>query len=92
MVATLVDEAPDGRALNVADGVRRLRGSGVDPRRFEVDLGPIAHGFRAGHRLRLDLAAASFPRIDRLPASGTSRRTIHHGGSAASRLVLPIPG
>ncbi len=89
--ATLVDEAADGRAFNVADGVRRRSRAGDGPMRFDVDLGPVAHVFRRGHRIRLDLAGGSFPRVDRQPAAGTSRRALHHGGTTASRLFLPLP-
>ena len=69
----------------------RLTVAGDGPMRFDVELGPVAHVFRPGHRIRLDLAGGSFPRVDRQPAAGTSRRTLHHGGTTASRLFLPIP-
>ena len=89
VVATLVDVAPDGRALNVAEGVRRRLDAAGEPVRFDVELGHVAHAVRRGHRLRLDVAGASFPRIDRLPAFGTCERRLLHGGPHASRLVLP---
>ena len=89
VVATLVDVAPDGRALNVAEGVRRRLDAAGEPVRFDVELGHVAHAVRRGHRLRLDVAGASFPRIDRLPAFGTCERRLLHGGPHASRVLLP---
>ena len=80
---------PDGRALNVAEGVRRRLDAAGEPVRFDVELGHVAHAVRRGHRLRLDVAGASFPRIDRLPAFGTCERRLLHGGPHASRVLLP---
>ena len=90
VAATLVDVAPDGTGLNVAEGVTRRVGVGPDPECFELDLGHVAHVLRSGHRLRLDVAGAAFPRVDRAHDRGTSERTIVLGGETPSRLVLPI--
>jgi putative CocE/NonD family hydrolase len=90
VAATLVDGAPGGRAVNVAEGVRRRLDAGEDAACHEIDLGNVAHAVLPGHRLRLDLAGYAFPRIDRLPANGVAHRTILHGGSTPSRLTLPL--
>lgn len=90
VAATLVDVAPGGLALNVAEGVKRRDGVGDEPVCFEVDLGHVAHVVRPGHRLRLDLAGAAFPRVDRAPDRGLWERTIRHGGDTPSRLFLPM--
>lgn len=84
---TLVDVAPDGRAVNVAEGIRRRRDAGVEAVPFAIDLGPVAHAFVPGHRVRLDVSTMSFPRFDRFPASGHAERTVALG---PSRLVLPV--
>jgi len=73
--AKLVDVYPDGRAINVTDGILRLRYRNgreraelVEPGRVyevEVDLWYTAHVFRAGHRVRLEVSSSNFPRFDR---------------------------
>ncbi|AXE28244.1 hypothetical protein C0216_32725 (plasmid) [Streptomyces globosus] len=90
----LVDVYPDGRAELLCDGVRRLE-PGADtasapgePVEVTVALGAVGHVFRAGHRIRLEVAASNTPRFDvhpRVPA----RHTVHHGGDHPSRLLLP---
>ena len=74
--AKLVDVAPDGYCANIADGIVRTRyrestrsvappmEPGV-PTRLTVDLWDVAHTFRAGHRLRLEVSSSNFPRFDR---------------------------
>lgn len=107
-VATLSDVHPDGPALGVLQGVARVRevlGGLVPPgeaREVPVDLGATAHTFRAGHRLRVDVASSSFPRFDVNPGTGTSaavtpvadhraaHQTVHHDAARPSRLVLPV--
>jgi putative CocE/NonD family hydrolase len=80
--AKLVVVDPSGGALNLCDGIQRLRWSGQpdeaqDPdwleagqsREITIDLGAIAHTFAAGQRVRLEVAAGCFPRFDRNPAA-----------------------
>jgi len=79
-VATVADLAPDGLALNVADGVARARyrngreaPSPLSARttyELTVDLGGTAHVFRPGHRMRVQLTSGSFPRYERNPQTG----------------------
>jgi putative CocE/NonD family hydrolase len=87
---TLVDVASDGRAMYLADGIAREDGLDDDPAPFRVRLGHLAHAFRPGHRVRVDIAGASFPRFDRVPSTGRAQRTLELGGPAGSRVVLPI--
>jgi len=71
----LVDVHPDGRALNVVDGIVRARhrepgGPEVllEPDaiyRFELNLGSASWRFAPGHRLRLEVSSSSFPRYSR---------------------------
>ena len=82
VVVTLVDVAPDGCASNVAEGVARHSLHADEPLCARIDLGHVAHVVRRGHRLRLDVAAAAFPRVDRAPAHGRSERAFLHGGSS----------
>lgn len=91
VVARLCDVHPDGRAYNVADGIRRLRfrESLRAPRPLtpgevvpvEVDLWSTSHVFLPGHRLRLHVCASDFPRYDRCPGTGES--------SAVAKRILP---
>ena len=78
--AKMVDVAPDGRAVNVADGIirARYRDSYEDPRplepeqvyRIRVDLVATANVFAAGHRIRLEVSSSNFPRFDRNTNTG----------------------
>ena len=87
---TLVDIDSRGLALNVTDGIRRIRGTRAGHATvFEVDLGDVAHLARRGHRLAIDVAAASFPRFDLVSTGGITTRTVVHGPSG-SRVQLPI--
>ena len=75
----LCDVHPDGRTLNVCDGVLRLslrdgqRRQLVEPGamlRVEIDLWSTAMLFKAGHRLRVLVTSSDFPRYDRNPNTG----------------------
>jgi putative CocE/NonD family hydrolase len=107
---TLVDVEPDGFAYNVADGAQRTRyrrGGNADwlepgtVTEVEVPLHDTAHVFRPGHRIRVMIAGASYPRLSRnlhtktVPELGTveeaviATHAVHHGGAQRSRLLLP---
>lgn len=74
-VARLSDVFPDGRAIQMQNGLLRARHrdpSGparwLEPERvyeFEIDLWATANRFSAGHRIRIDISSADFPRYDR---------------------------
>jgi putative CocE/NonD family hydrolase len=76
----LVDVHPDGKALNLAEGILRCRyrgsqGQGVllepgNVYRFEIGIGQIGHIFLAGHRIRLEVSSSNFPQFDRQTNSG----------------------
>jgi putative CocE/NonD family hydrolase len=79
-VVRLCDVQPDGRSLNLADGiVRALYRDGAQPvpvepgRPYEyvVDLWSTANVFRTGHRIRIDVTSSNFPRWDANPNTGT---------------------
>jgi putative CocE/NonD family hydrolase len=71
---------PDGFAMNLCEGVLRLRyrdsweaPSLLEPGRpyaVTVAMFPCANLFKRGHRLRLDLAGSNFPHFDVNPNSG----------------------
>jgi uncharacterized protein len=91
VVVTVVDVAPDGRSVNLVEGARRLPDAGSDPRCFSINLGHVAHVVRLGHRLGVQVAGSSFPRIDRFP-SGRSDRMVFHGGPTPSLVRIPVVG
>lgn len=76
----LVDVAPDGTALPVAEGCLRARfrdginaAEPVEPDvtyECRVDLGSTAWRFPAGHRIRLEIAGSDFPQFDRNAGTG----------------------
>lgn len=90
LAVKLVDVHPDGTAMSVVDSVRRVQpasgeasGEGTE---VEVTVGSTAMAFRAGHRIRVEIASSNYPRFDLCPAGD---QTVHRGGRAASRIVLP---
>lgn len=97
VVARVMDVAPDGAARHVSHGQVRLRyrDGPEKPREVEpqqeyelgIPLKPKSHVFESGHRVRLGISAAWFPRI--LSTRGQGRLTLKSAPSEASRLVLP---
>ncbi|MGY1809336.1 CocE/NonD family hydrolase [Blastococcus sp. SYSU D00669] len=89
-----------GRSRNVGDGFRRLDPAAASGT-VRLELDALAHRFRAGSRLRLQVAGGSLPRWARNlgtgedPATGSSLKPSHRTltlGSGASRLLLPVTG
>jgi hypothetical protein len=79
--AKLVDVHPDGRAMNVTEGVRRARFRQhvhgppqlIEPGRvyeYTIELQPTSIVFLRGHRIRLDVTSSNFPLWDRNPNTG----------------------
>lgn len=78
-------EWPDGYAMNLSDGILRLRfrdgfGSArqAEPGRvypIEIVAFPTANRFAAGHRIRLDVSSSNFPHFDVNPNTGAPAGT-----------------
>ncbi len=74
----LCDVHPDGRSLNVCDGLIRLRPDEPDAaaadadgiRPVTVELWPTAHRFARGHRIRLQVSSGAVPRFARNTGTG----------------------
>ena len=75
-IARLCDVYPDGRSINVTEGVLRARFRARDwdleeplqpgeVYEFHIDLQVTSQVFFKGHRLRIDIASSSFPLLDR---------------------------
>lgn len=106
----LVDVFPDGRALILTDGILRARYRDGEPAPLEpgvvyelrIDLVATANLFRAGHRLRLEVASSNFPRFDRNTNTGgviaaegeadcvVAVNRVFHDRARPSHLILPI--
>ncbi|GAB3912735.1 peptidase S15 [Microlunatus endophyticus] len=99
------DVGPNGRSLNVIEGIRRLRAADepiddIGTRKVEIELWPTAYRFRAGHRIRVQVSGGGFPNYIRNHQTGESisdavrtaagRTQILHGPEHLSRIVLPI--
>jgi putative CocE/NonD family hydrolase len=81
-VARLTDVFPDGRSINLADGIIRARyrdaaqgdaSTLIEPGRpylYIIDLWATSNVFKAGHCIRLQITSSSFPRWDRNPNTG----------------------
>jgi putative CocE/NonD family hydrolase len=100
VVATLTVVMPDGRSINLVDGVRRIRLVPDEAQKITVNLGSLARTFKSGERLRLRIAGTNFPRYDLNPQTGeravaASRRaraeqTIFHDVLHPSALRIPV--
>jgi putative CocE/NonD family hydrolase len=106
VAAKLCDVHPDGGAMILCDGITRVGeivepASPGEPTLIEVDLIATANVFRAGHRVRLEIAGSNYPKFDlhaRRSAPGEIAETVTepipvrvwHDGEHPSVLVLPV--
>jgi len=85
-IARLTDVYPDGRSINVTEGVIRARfRDGVwgeptllepdVPCAFSIDLQCTSNVFARGHRIRLDITSSNFPLLDRNLNTGNDPAT-----------------
>ena len=108
--AKLVDVHPDGYAVNLCDGIIRGRYRQstsqqelLEPGKvyeFTIDLWPTSNVFLRGHRVRVDVASANFPRFDRNPNTGrpfgqdtdlrAAHQTVYHDDAHPSHILLPV--
>jgi putative CocE/NonD family hydrolase len=78
--AKLVDVHPDGRVINLNNGIVRasFRDSLEHPTpitpgqiyRYVINIWPTSNVFLAGHRIRLEVSSSNFPHYDRNPNTG----------------------
>jgi putative CocE/NonD family hydrolase len=102
------DVDPDGASWNVTDALIRLR-PGEPPRaedgvaRVRFELWPIAHRFRAGQRIRVQVSSGAHPRYARNPGTGedalaatrllAADQEVFHDATRPSAVVLrALPG
>jgi uncharacterized protein len=95
IMASLCHIWPDGTATEMTEGACLLRSHGTDVE-LEIDLGELAYRLQPGARLRLAIAASSYPRYvlnsdgEEDPWSTTRRRKVRQSfrtGSTAQLLL-----
>jgi putative CocE/NonD family hydrolase len=109
-VVRLIDVYPDGYMHNLCDGILRVRyrQSLKEPSwmrndqiyELKVDLWSMAHVFKLGHRIAVQVTSSSFPRWDRNwnttedPGSATAGQIAHqkiwHDSNYPSGVLLPV--
>jgi putative CocE/NonD family hydrolase len=87
-VVKLIDVHPDGRAINVAEGIlrARYRNARSDPEplvqgeihEIEVDLAATSNVFKQGHRIQVYVTSSDFPQYDRNPNTGGDIASCNH--------------
>ena len=110
LVVKVCDVHSDGTSYNVVDEMYRCRwregygktvllapGEIYD---FRIDLGPVAHFFKPGHRIRLQITSSAFPYFDRNMNTGNpigvdaegpvAEITVFHDEAHPSCLILPV--
>jgi putative CocE/NonD family hydrolase len=108
--AKLVDVQADGYARNLTDGIIRGRYRESQTRgtllksgevyEYTIDMWATSNVFKAGHRIRVEIASANFPRFDRNPQTGErsgearqlepALQRVFHDELRPSHIVLPI--
>lgn len=100
---------PEGYAMNITDGILRMRYRDGWQRETMMTAGEVygitiepfatSNVFKAGHRLRIDIASSNYPQFDINPNSGdpegyagesrVANNSVYVGGQYASRIILP---
>jgi putative CocE/NonD family hydrolase len=99
------DVHPDGRSMNICDGLLRLEPDNIMPQadgtlKIELEIISTAHRFLKDHRLRLQVSSGAHPRFARNLGTGeplptatrmvATQQTIYHDADHPSRLMLPV--
>jgi putative CocE/NonD family hydrolase len=110
--AKLCVVSPEGRSINIQEGIVRARyreslshPAPIRPEEvyeYRIDLGPTAHVFKAGYRIRVQVSSSDFPQWDRnlntggpLGTEGATRarvatQIVLHDANHPSRVTLPV--
>jgi putative CocE/NonD family hydrolase len=108
--AMLLDVYPDGSALRLNDGIIRAsyrdsmeKPTPIEPGKvyeYTIDCWSTSMVIKRGHRVRVQIASAAFPKFARNPNTGNSpgmdkqfqlaQQTIYHDMERQSHIVLPI--
>lgn len=92
------EDYPDGFAMNLTDGILRLRyrdswehPSLMTPgtvHRIRIEAFPTANLFKRGHRVRVDISSSNFPHFDINPNSGEPEGHMQNMRTARNRVHL----
>ena len=95
--AKLVDVSPSGFAMDLTDGILRMRyrDSQEKPElmnpdqvyKISVDLGATGNVFKKGHILRLEVSSSNFPRFDRNLNTGAVQATSREFAPATNTIL-----
>jgi putative CocE/NonD family hydrolase len=95
--AKLVDVAPDGFAMDLTDGILRMRYRDsqekpdlINPNqvyKISVDLWATSNVFKKGHIIRLEVSSSNFPRFDRNLNTGAEQATSSEFVSATNTIL-----
>ncbi|BCW48013.1 hypothetical protein StoSoilB13_03550 [Arthrobacter sp. StoSoilB13] len=97
-IARLCDVDPDGRSLNLTDGIFRINNRADETQEIEIDLWSTSNVFLAGHRIRVQITNSCFPRWDRNLNTGDQAGTeliiahqqLFHDANRPSYIELPV--
>src|ERR1700730_2941686 len=97
LTAKLVDVSPDGFAMNLTDGILRMRYRDSQEKptlmnpgqiyKISVDLWATSNVFKKGHVLRLEVSSSNFPRFDRNLNTGAEQATSRDFISATNTIL-----
>lgn len=95
--AKLVDVSPDGFAMNLTDGILRMRYRNSQEKqefmnpgqvyKITVDLWATSNVFKKGHIMRLEVSSSNFPRFDRNLNTGAEQATSREFVSATNTIL-----
>ena len=91
------EDYPDGFAMNLTEGILRVRyrdswerPSPMVPGEIyaiTIELSPTSNLFVSGHRLRLDISSSNFPHFDVNPNSGEPEGAMEHPRIARNQVL-----
>jgi uncharacterized protein len=95
--AKLVDVSPGGFAMNLTDGILRMRYRDAQEKpelmnpdqvyKIMVDLWATSNVFQKGHKIRLEVSSSNFPRFDRNLNTGADQATSREFISATNTIL-----
>ena len=94
------DVFPDGRIINIQEGIARVEFNEDQPRRTEISVWATGYQLNPGHSLRIVITSSWFPRFNRSlntcdPISSAldfrnARQKVYYGAETPSSINLPV--
>ena len=99
--AKLIDVTPEGKALHLADGIRRVKIDNQNQTvQVDIDLWATSNVFLPGHCICVEISSSNFPRFDINLNTGktmiestetkVATQTVCHEQGFSSHIILPI--